>query len=447
MWSPTVRQRCWKVPVDPVKWIPAKSGCDSATRDNAWPCPVTRLITPGGRPAASRSRMMKCAENCWVVAGFHTTVLPIRAGAVGRLPAIEVKLNGVIARTKPSSGRWSRRFHTPGPEIGCSARICRAKWGLNRQKSINSQAASISAWNGDLDCPRTVEPFSVARHGPERRSAAFRKKAARASNDSDPQVGGASRAALMAARTPSSGAFPRVPRTACRLCVWTTSICSPPPSRWAPPIVIVSSTRSAVSSLIRPPGGSRSWLPGAYDLTGSLTGLGTTVTASMLASAPRSSTLMGVRHASSHGRGGTATARRTAWRSVEAKRRRWGRSGPAGSAAGWLRSHATEEIRDLLGGIPEQFVILAAVEQELGVPVPGVGIRYGAERGANVVDGVVAVDMDRGEAVDRRGDGHSDDRPRPLVDRAGQRDQTGGRNIRGDDQPDRRAPGSYGQLA
>jgi hypothetical protein len=30
-------------------------------------------------------------------AGFHTTVLPMSAGAVGRLPAIDVKLNGVTA--------------------------------------------------------------------------------------------------------------------------------------------------------------------------------------------------------------------------------------------------------------------------------------------------------------------------------------------------------------
>ena len=30
-------------------------------------------------------------------AGFQTTVLPMRAGAVGRLPAIDVKLNGVTA--------------------------------------------------------------------------------------------------------------------------------------------------------------------------------------------------------------------------------------------------------------------------------------------------------------------------------------------------------------
>ena len=30
-------------------------------------------------------------------AGFHTTALPMSAGAVGRLPPIAVKLNGVMA--------------------------------------------------------------------------------------------------------------------------------------------------------------------------------------------------------------------------------------------------------------------------------------------------------------------------------------------------------------
>ena len=43
------------------------------------------------------------------------------AAEVGRLPAIEVKLNGVTAKTKPSSGRYSSRFQTPGEEIGCSS--------------------------------------------------------------------------------------------------------------------------------------------------------------------------------------------------------------------------------------------------------------------------------------------------------------------------------------
>ena len=69
---------------------------------------------PRGRPAASRTCISTDAASCWVVAGFQTTVLPMSAGAVGRLPAIEVKLKGVMASTKPSSGRESIRFHTPG---------------------------------------------------------------------------------------------------------------------------------------------------------------------------------------------------------------------------------------------------------------------------------------------------------------------------------------------
>ena len=54
-------------------------------------------------------------------AGFQTDVLPMSAGAVGRLPPIAVKLNGVTAKTKPSSGRYSIRFQDPGPEKGCSS--------------------------------------------------------------------------------------------------------------------------------------------------------------------------------------------------------------------------------------------------------------------------------------------------------------------------------------
>jgi hypothetical protein len=67
------------------------------------------------------------------------------AGAVGRFPAIAVKLNGVMATTNPSSGRWSNRFHTPAEELGWSSSNFCPKWTLNRRKSISSQAESISA--------------------------------------------------------------------------------------------------------------------------------------------------------------------------------------------------------------------------------------------------------------------------------------------------------------
>ena len=90
--------------------------------------------------------MMVLAASIEVTDGFQTTVLPIRAGAVGRFPAIEVKLNGVIATTNPSRGRSSVRFQTPVELTGCSSRSLKAKWTLNRQKSMSSQAASISAW-------------------------------------------------------------------------------------------------------------------------------------------------------------------------------------------------------------------------------------------------------------------------------------------------------------
>ena len=43
------------------------------------------------------------------------------AAEVGRFAAIAVKLNGVTAKTKPSSGRYSSRFHTPGDDTGCSS--------------------------------------------------------------------------------------------------------------------------------------------------------------------------------------------------------------------------------------------------------------------------------------------------------------------------------------
>ena len=97
MWLPTSRHRCWNVAVEPVKWIPASRGSLSNTSETAKPSPATRLITPGGRPAASSSCMVRYAENICVTDGFHTTVLPSSAGAVGRFAAIAVKLNGVIA--------------------------------------------------------------------------------------------------------------------------------------------------------------------------------------------------------------------------------------------------------------------------------------------------------------------------------------------------------------
>ena len=61
------------------------------------------------------------AEYTWLSAGFHTTTLPMSAAEAGRLPAMAVKLKGVIATTNPSRARYSMRFQIPGDEMGCSA--------------------------------------------------------------------------------------------------------------------------------------------------------------------------------------------------------------------------------------------------------------------------------------------------------------------------------------
>ncbi len=97
MFSPTVRHSIWKTGVDPVKWIPASRASRRATSLMSGPNPVTMLITPGGMPASWSNCISTCAAYCCVGAGFQTTVLPISAGAVGRLPAIAVKLKGVMA--------------------------------------------------------------------------------------------------------------------------------------------------------------------------------------------------------------------------------------------------------------------------------------------------------------------------------------------------------------
>src|SRR5262249_5027039 len=97
MFAPIVFHILLNTPVLPVKCTPASSRCDSRTFDTSAASPGTKLITPGGRPAASRSFMRQYAESIALDAGFQITVLPMSAGAVGRLPPIDVKLNGVTA--------------------------------------------------------------------------------------------------------------------------------------------------------------------------------------------------------------------------------------------------------------------------------------------------------------------------------------------------------------
>src|SRR3954465_5698116 len=121
MFSPTVFQIEWKTGVEPVKWIPARCSLARTGSPTAAPLPGRKLITPGGTPASSSSFIVQEEETAAVEAGFQRITSPIRAGLVERLAPMAVKLNGEIAKTNPSSGRYSIRFQTPGEGTGCSS--------------------------------------------------------------------------------------------------------------------------------------------------------------------------------------------------------------------------------------------------------------------------------------------------------------------------------------
>ncbi len=94
---------------------------------------------------------------------------------------------------------------------------------LKRQKSITSQAESISAWCAVFDWPSMVAALSVVRHGPARSSAARRKIEARSSHGVRDQSFHASAAALTARSTSLGPPLCTVASTCERLCGSTAS--------------------------------------------------------------------------------------------------------------------------------------------------------------------------------------------------------------------------------
>src|ERR1700757_4217703 len=101
---------------------------------------------------------------------------------------------------------------------------------LKRQKSITSQAESISAWCAVFDWPSIVAAFSVGRHGPARSSAARRKIAARSSHGVRDQSFHASADAAIARSTSFAPPLCTVASTCERLCGSTASNVSPAPT-------------------------------------------------------------------------------------------------------------------------------------------------------------------------------------------------------------------------
>src|SRR5438552_2221442 len=98
MLRPTVSHIAWNVVVEPVKWIPARSADASAGSPTSAPARGTRLMTPGGGPADSKTSMMIGAAYTVVEAAPQTTVFAVDAGAVGRLRASAAQVLPVATR-------------------------------------------------------------------------------------------------------------------------------------------------------------------------------------------------------------------------------------------------------------------------------------------------------------------------------------------------------------
>ena len=133
---------------------------------------------------------------------------------------------------------------------------------LKRQKSITSQAASISAWCEVFDWFSIVAATSVERHGPASSSAARRKTAARSSHGSRCQSSQACAAEAIAPSTSVAPALWTSPRTWSLSCGMTDSKVSPVRIS-SPPMMHGISRRSALSSAMRPSSSARSGEPGA----------------------------------------------------------------------------------------------------------------------------------------------------------------------------------------
>ena len=172
-------------------------------------------MTPGGRPAASQ-------QPHDVVGAQHRARRRLpddgvahqrRRGRqvagnrreVERRDRVDEALERPVLELVPHRVRADRLLRVAAPA---------RKDGLKRQKSISSDAASISAWNAVFDCPSIVAALSVARHVVVSSSAAARRTPPRdPRHDQRPTRGVASAAAAIACCTCCS-ARPRASRPA-----------------------------------------------------------------------------------------------------------------------------------------------------------------------------------------------------------------------------------------
>src|SRR6478672_2351097 len=91
---------------DPVKVTASTSGDDASAAPIFEPGPITRLSTPGGRPARCTMSAIIHGDAGTSSAGLNTTQFPnASAGAIFHAGIASGKFHGVIAATTPNGSR------------------------------------------------------------------------------------------------------------------------------------------------------------------------------------------------------------------------------------------------------------------------------------------------------------------------------------------------------
>ncbi len=141
----------------PVKEMTGTSGDSTIASPTSAPPPVTRLTTPGGKPASAISSTRSVAQCGVSDAGLRTTVLPAtRAGivfqagiAIGKfqgvmIPATPIGWRTLIAHLSGSSeGTVSPNIRRPSPAMSSAMSI--ASWTSPRASAMTLPISRVSA--------------------------------------------------------------------------------------------------------------------------------------------------------------------------------------------------------------------------------------------------------------------------------------------------------------
>ena len=102
---------------DPVKTMPSMPSLSISSCPTVEPGPVTKLNTPGGRPASTTISVSFAPSKGVSLAGLKTTVFPdASAPPAGPAASASGKLNGEMTAHTPY-GRSTLRLSSPGPSV------------------------------------------------------------------------------------------------------------------------------------------------------------------------------------------------------------------------------------------------------------------------------------------------------------------------------------------